>query len=430
MYGATFALTALSVLFVFSLPAPLRPKTSIGLMTLISATAFGLMMYIRGRRLTWLHPKTWEPIYYAVFSYVTAVLLSLVFTKTIQDTTPLKLLLSGVALFLIAGELRPTERMKRTGIHVLGFVAVGIATLGLLQTIFPDFMNMIAKGFLQGRNAYGIAIEFNRGRLLHWGALVFVFPFFYASALLVSWKKEFWTTIYVVYGYAITFMVMAVSNFRWLFVVFLVVSVGFGLYAKRAKLISGKKLYYIGLAIALTFVAGMILANAVFGYNLLDRFLLKDAHRDVTESLGRVTLYNQALTVFQAYPVFGAGYGNYFSVVWPFPHMQYFSIFDQFEPFPVPIAAHNEFYTVLAETGIVGFISYLLLVYFIGKRLFLLVSNVYLGRTDKVFALALASSYVAICLYILFENMYPQNIAYLLFVGIVAHRWITPDTTS
>lgn len=430
LYGATIAVATLSVLFVFSLPSPLHPRTSIGLMTLISIGAFLLMVGMKGKRLSWLSRKTWVPVHYALFGYFTAVLLSLLFTKTIQDTTPLKLLLSGVALFLITGEIRPTAREKQWFVYVMGFVAVCIATLGWLQTMFPDVMNVIAEVFLHGRNAYGITIEFNRGRLLHWGALIFVFPFFYASTLMVSWKSRFWTTMYIVYGYAAILTVMAVSNFRWLFVVFLVVSFGFGLYAQRAKLISAKKVYYIGLAVTIAFVAGMIVARFAFGYNLLDRFLFRDAHRDITESLGRVTLYNQALTVFQAYPIFGAGYGNYFSVVWPFPHMQYFSIFDQFEPFPVPIAAHNEFYTVLAETGLLGFVSYLLLVYFIGKRIFILIFQTVLGRSDKIFALTLGSSYAAIVLYIIFENMYPQNIAYLLIMGAIAHRWIAPTNTS
>lgn len=430
MYGATIAVTTLSVLFVFSLPAPLHPRTSIGLMTLVSISAFLLMVGMKGTQLSWLSRKMWTPVHYALFGYLTAVLLSLLFTKTIQDTTPLKLLLSGVAFFLITGEIRPTKREKQWFVYVIGFVAVCIATLGWLQTVFPDIMNVIAEDFLHGRNAYGITIEFNRGRLLHWGALIFVFPFFYASTLMVSWKSRFWTTMYIVYGYAAILTVMAVSNFRWLFLVFLAVSFGFGLYAQREKLISAKKLYYIGLAVAIAFVAGMIVARLVFGYNLLDRFLFRDAHRDITESLGRVTLYNQALTVFQAYPIFGAGYGNYFSVVWPFPHMQYFSIFDQFEPFPVPVAAHNEFYTVLAETGLLGFFSYLLLVYFIGKRIFILVFQTALGRLDKIFALTLGSSYTAIVLYIIFENMYPQNIAYLLIIGAIAHRWIASINTS
>ncbi len=430
MYGATLALTTLSILFVFTLPSPLHPRTSIGLMMLIGFGGLVLMVSIRGKRLLWLSRRSWEPVHYALLGYVTAVLLSLAFTKTAQDTTPLKLLLSGVALFLMAGELRPAVRQKRIGIHCLGALAVGIATLGWLQTMFPDAMNLIAKDFLRGRSAYGIAIEFNRGRLLHWGALIFIFPFFYASTMLLPWRSRLWTTLYIAYGYVAIFAVMAVSNFRWLFLVFLAVSAGYFLYIYRNKLLPAKKIYYIALSGVLTFFLGVTVAHFVFGYNLLDRFLLKDAHRDITESLGRVTLYNQALTVFQAYPIFGAGFGNYFSVVWPFPHMQYYSGFDQFEPFPVPIAAHNEFFTVLAETGALGLLSYLVLVYFIGKRLYFLIFRFSLNFLDRIFALTLGSAYGAIVLFILFENMYPQNLAYLLFIGITAHRWIAPMRTT
>lgn len=430
LFVITLLLTIISVLFVFTLPEPIRPRTSIGFM--ISLAVFGtvISVLIKGTKLTWLNRQTWEPLHYAVFSYVVAVLLSLVFTKTIQDTTPLKLLLSGVALFLMAGEFLPTDRHKQLLIHSIGAIAVIIATLGWLQIVFPGIMNAIAEEFLHGRSAYGITIEFDRGRLLHWGALVFIFPFFYASTLLLSWRSRIWTSLYIVYGYSAMLMVVAVSNFRWLFIVFFVVSAGFFWYAYRAGFITKKKIYYIGLTIMPALLVGVIVAHFIFGYSLLDRFLLKDTHRDITETLGRVTLYNQALTVFQAYPIFGAGYGNYYSVVWPFPHMQYFSVFDQFELVPVPIAAHNEFYTVLAETGVFGFISYLLMVYLIGKRLFIHIFKTPTRTLDHILALTLGASYAAIFLYIMFENMYPQNIAFLLFIGAVSHKWIISVHTS
>ena len=68
--------------------------------------------------------------------------------------------------------------------------------------------------------------------------------------------------------------------------------------------------------------------------------------------------------------------------------------------------------------------------YLIGKRLFMLVTSIPLGQLDKIFALTLAASYAAIVLYIVFENMYPQNIAYVLLVGIIAHQWIAAKRSS
>lgn len=423
MYSLVFITAMLSVSFVFVLPQPIRPHTSIGLIGGISLFSLAFLMVQKEKRKEFFSVTAWKHIDYLVVLYVVAVLLSLIFTTTIQDTTPIKLLFSGVIMYFLSNTLRPTEMQKRVLIHVFGVLAVGIASLGVLQVIVPNIMNPLAEKFLRGSNAYGITIEFERGRLLHWGSLIFIFTFFYTSALLLHWNKRIWTTLYVLYGFVVICFVMVMGNFRWTFLVFAVVSFLYGLAVYRIRLLSPKRVFYIVATSIVMIMIGMFFARMIFGYNLLDRFLFKDGHRDFVESMGRVTLYNQALTVFQSYPLFGAGYGNYYFVVWPFPHMKYYSIFDQYEPTPVPIAAHNEFYTVLAETGILGLFSYILLIYFIGKRLYVLIHR-RLQPIDMLLAVSLGTSYLAIILYVLFENMYPQNIIYVLLMGSIAYRWI------
>lgn len=429
MYVMTVVMAILSVIFVFTLPDPLRPKTSIGAMNMLAIAALIITLFAKGKRTVFLEKKRWEAIHYAVTAYAIAVLLSLLFTPTIQDSTPLRLLFSGVIMFWLSQEITPTERYKKLFIHILGGVALCIALLSLLQVAAPGLMNSIAEKYLRGRAAYGITIEFSRGRLLHWGVLVFIFPFFYSSSLLLDWKARVWTLLYVVGGYAAMLGSMIISNFRGAFLVFIGATIAYVLYARHVGYITAKKIYYIAGLFVVALIFGLIIARSVLGYNLLDRFLLRDSYRDVTETLGRITLFDQALTVFQSYPFFGAGYGNYYSVVWPFPHMQYFSIFDQFEPYPVPIAAHNEFYTVLAETGIVGFLSFLLVVCLIGTRLYKLMFMSRLSDIDKLFALTLGTSYGTIATYIWFENMYPQNIVYLLLMGAMATHWIKSKTS-
>ncbi len=426
IYAITIVMAILSVVFVFTLPDPIRPKTSIGSMNMLAAIALILTVVIKKRRAMFLQKAQWKAIHYAVVAYTVAVLVSLLYTQTIQDSTPLRILFSGVVMFWVSQEIQPTDRQKAMLIHVLGAVAFCIALLSLLQVAFPDLMNSIASTYLRGRAAYGITVEFNRGRLLHWGVLVFIFPFFYTSSLLLNWRARIWTLLYVATGYAAVLGSMIISNFRGAFLVFIGASFAYGLYAKRLGYITTKRVYYIAGLFVVALIFGLIIAKGVLGYNLLDRFLLQNSNRDVAETLGRITLFDQALTVFQSYPLFGAGYGNYYSVVWPFPHMQYFSIFDQFETYPVPIAAHNEFYTVLAETGMFGFLSFLFVICLIGTRLYALMFTQRLSHIDTLFTLTLGVSYMTIATYIWFENMYPQNIVYLLVMGAIATRWIKP----
>jgi len=412
----------LSVLFVFSIPPPIRPKTSIGIIMLNAVLAMSLSFLVHGSRQQWIRFQSWGPLDFAVVWYTTACLLSLLFTKTIQDTTPLKLLLSGVALYFVAQNIPSSPRRMTWIIHILGVVSVGIATLGLLQVAIPNLMNSIADLYLHGRESYGISIEFNRGRLLHWGVLVFIFPFFYASAILIPWRKRFWTTLYVVYGYVAILGALIVANFRWAFIVYTLGTILFMWIMHIWKQLSWERIRAISLTTAFIGVIGITIARAAFGYNLIDRFLFRDSHRDFTESLGRITLFDQALTVFEAFPLVGAGFGNYYSVVWPFPHQRYFSIFDQIEVFPVPIASHNEILTVLAETGIMGLLGYLLMIYLIGKQLLCRIVHER-SLVGRLFYFTIGVSYISIFIYVIFENMYPQNIVYILIMGSIAAHW-------
>lgn len=393
-------------------------------MNLLMLVGFAIAFLMRGGRMALFTPARWGTLHYAITLYFIAVMASLIAAPTIYDSTPFRLLSSGVLLFWLSQEIQPTKSQKLFFVHVLGGTAVVVAVLSLLQMAFPLLMNSFAEKYLLGRAAYGITIEFQRGRLLHWGALLFIFPFFYSSTLLLRWRSSIWVTLYVVLGYLSILASLVIANFRWTFLVFVITSFMYILHAKRFSLLSSRKLAYVLSLVAVATVVGLVSARLVLGYNLLDRFLLRNAHRDIQETVGRITLYSQAITAFQAYPLLGAGYGNYYSVVWPFPHMQYFSIFDQFEPIPVPIASHNEFYTVLSETGIFGFVFFLLMVYFIGKNIYLPLFRSRLTRVDTVLTLSVWISFFAIFLYVWFENIYPQNIAYILLLGGIMARWV------
>jgi O-antigen ligase len=179
----------------------------------------------------------------------------------------------------------------------------------------------------------------------------------------------------------------------------------------------------LGALLAVIIQVGILVATFVFGYNLIDRFLLSNAQRDIVETSGRILLYDQATTIFLANPIFGAGYGNYYSVVSPFPLLQLFRLLYTLKPMPVPIAAHNEFFTVLAETGILGFIGFLLLLYFTVKQAFVLMFRRTLSPVDRLLLVSIWTSLLAYCLYVIFENMFPQNIIYLLMLAGVAHGW-------
>lgn len=431
IYLCILLIGALSVSFVFTLPPPIRPRTSVGIMNVVAALAFVICLFVKGRRAAFFSFQRWGLLQYGAIGYLLAVSASMIVATRLDDFTPFRLLIVGIVVLFLIPEIRPSEQKKRIFIHTFAFLSFVFALLSILQAVFPNVMNSVADRLLPGRYAYGISIEFNRGRLLHWGALTFIFPFFYASMYLFGRNDRIWKTIYVFGGFVIHIGAIVMSNFRGEFMIFTLVTVFFLFISLRRGYISWRNIWYLVLLSVLTGIAALIYAKAVLGYSLLERFIFSNPYRDVTDTLGRITLFNQALTVFLSSPIVGVGYGNYFSAVWPFTTLQYFSVFDSTLAVPLSIASHNEFYTSLAETGVFGFMGLLLIIYVIGKTVFrAIVYSNHSTSTNNLLVLAVGASYSAIILYIWFENIYPQNIIYILLLGGVATHWLPSNMRS
>lgn len=397
---------------------------------MLSFLLLALTVFVQRDFFAWLRIDRWHVIDVSVVFYFLVATLSLVFTETIQDVTPFRLLISGFLVYFLVQTHRLTSKEKRTFIHVLGGVAVLISAISLMQVAFPELMNAIADTYFKGRAAYGLSLEFQRGRLLHWGALIFVYPFFYSSVLLLKWRDRIWYALYALVGYISIMASMIMANFRWTFLVFALGTLLSFMLMLRVKLVNLRKLLLIGVFTVFIGVVGAFIAEMTFGYNLWDRFLLQNSHRDITETSGRILLLDQAATVFLAYPITGAGYGNYYSMVTPFPMMQLFRLLYVMKPQPIPLASHNEFFTVLAETGILGLIGFLLIGYFTAIQMYVLIRTRVLSLENRLLAITFFVSFVSYGLYVLFENMFPQNIIYILLIAGAAGGWTKENRSN
>jgi len=107
----------------------------------------------------------------------------------------------------------------------------------------------------------------------------------------------------MILGTSVIILAFIMSNFRWTFIVFFIISL---LYTKVLSYfhylskISIIRIVVFGLVISLV---GLFLAKSLFGYSLLERFLLVNKVRDVNDTLGRTMLFNQALNVFLSSPL-------------------------------------------------------------------------------------------------------------------------------
>lgn len=424
-------LIALSVLMVFSFPSFIKPKSSVGMMNVLTLVlcVMSVPSLLRKIKQTNLYYGSLMDVLVIVF-YI-ANLVSLLNAPRTQDMTPFRLLSSGILIYFSLRLWEPDQNQKIFFIHCLGLLTVIIASVSILQGLFPSLLNSVAERYFGGRSAYGLDLEFERGRLLHWGSIILTFPFYWVSILLLKPINSFKKYAYILLGTSMVLLAFIMSNFRWTVMVFLIISILFAKVLYYFNFLSKKSIVrIILLSLIVTFV-GLYLAKSLLGYNLVERFLLVNKVRDIDDTLGRTMLFNQALNVFFSSPLIGVGTGNYYSLVSPFQHLSYFSIFDQFKLLLVPVASHNELLTILAETGVMGFLSWLLIMYVAVKKMILFIINSCIFSTvDTLLLFASALSFGSYILYTLFENIFPQNIIYIVVLIGICDTWIKPKHTN
>lgn len=414
----------LSTMLVFTLPSPIRPKTSIGQM--------GALLILLSVWIGWSQKLKVIAFFrsliiadFLVLLYLLTSAVSEFFAYRISQEISLRLITYAAVFYFILRISGISQQALNWLLAYLSHAAIFIASLTLSQLIFPTLFNSIASEYFFGKEAYGLTIEFGRGRLFPWGGSIFLSPFFYAYALPRFFTGLLKDKIYFFAGFSLLTISLLASNFRWTFLVYSIVTTFLIKFFINKKYLTRKIVYMFLVFFLVVSWIGLASAEYVFGYDLLDRILLREHHRDVEETLGRFTLYDQGINVFLSSPILGVGPGNYYDLVNAFVHTKYFSIFDQYAPFLVPIASHNELLTVLAETGVVGFIILVVFVYIIFHRLVDLYHNrENLEKIDQLFLIAMMGSFVTLVLYTLFENLFPQN--YVFFFGLAAIVFAIP----
>jgi len=102
------------------------------------------------------------PMDVLIILFYCANLISLLSSPRIQDITPFRLLSSGILVYFSLRLWEPDKKQKLWIIHGLGLLTVFIASISILQGMFPSVFNSIAGRYFSGRSAYGLDVEFER----------------------------------------------------------------------------------------------------------------------------------------------------------------------------------------------------------------------------------------------------------------------------
>lgn len=419
----------LGTLIIFSSPLPVRPKTSIGMLTGTSIIML-LLLFIQYKnkkiRTTVVLSADW-----LIVGFVAINALSLLGSPRVFDSTTFRLLLSAVVQYITLRLLPLSSKEKRMTIAVIGTTTLLVAAISVFQVVFRNQAIVLAKKYLFGDAAFSLSWDLERGRAPQWGNIVVSFPLWILSLLLFKSEKKQIFRLYALCGLILIPLSFVVSNFRWLTFCFFIGLTVFIVPLVRHKILSLSVVKKAGAALFGIFLIGVLLASTVFHYNLIDRLLLKEKQRDVVFTLGRSFLYQQAFSAFLSSPFVGIGTGNYRHIVERPVILHFYDATNQTGDSSVvetdrePVSSHNELLTVLAETGALGLGFFILLGYVVVSHLFFVVrTKPVLGKTNKlVYSVAFLVSILMYFLIGLFENLTPNALVLLFFVYAASLSW-------
>ncbi len=194
-------------------------------------------------------------------------------------------------------------------------------------------------------------------------ALAFKIPF---VLQLFFNKKRFYIKFLLLTLISIAFFLIFLLTARAAFVsitlcgIFLLVFSSLGYFLHKNSHYLKPLAYIVPLLLALTFF------NLVEGndesLNIQNRVdLIVEGDESISQ---RIRFYSHAIKQFSLTPFLGVGVGN-----WKIESIKYDS--ENIYSYVVPYFAHNDFLEILAETGIIGFIPYLLFILYIFKIIYL-----------------------------------------------------------
>ena len=268
-----------------------------------------------------------------------------------------------ITFYLLVKDKRNFQRLNKF-ILISGFVLVGIE---LIFVAFADKLIPILNVVLQQEvfDAYLTNIE--RGRYSMDMNIELFLPF----SLYLILKSKKWarfrkiSLFFTLALIAITFF----SNFRTR-----VVNLLFALFAslliffkKQENFLNPKnikRLLPLGALLILPVVAAILLSSAVYSFNILDRFALKNESEDVGTLTFRINAGKKSIELFKSSPLFGVGLGNYGNYSEERTQFE-FHLLNQRNRLTYQelgsYSPHNVLFSVLAESGVFGITTFLIL---------------------------------------------------------------------
>jgi len=277
--------------------------------------------------------------------------------------------ISVYLIFLLAFHLinNSSERIKK----IFDFVIITGLICLFFEFIYIIFNNQITNlfnVFLQEEVLATYFFNINRGRFYLYITYELFLPFFlykiYQNIKLSHIKNTF---IYFVVSIFLIFL-SVFSNFRRpiLLNIFSIIFYLYFIFKRSTKKI--KKIYstFVIVSIMTIFVT-ISISNSLFSFNVVDRFVLSDKLEDVGSLNFRVDSFKNAIDMFKSEPIFGVGLGNYKYYVGKPIETYYYSSNNQ-KIVISDVNPHSIISRTIAETGLFGIFSLIIMLLYFIKR--------------------------------------------------------------
>jgi len=316
---------------------------------------------------------------------------------------------SVIFLYLILKSLAQTDANYFAFLFQLYLmVIVPVGLFGLLQYLLA-LSGVILPGVLKGGNYFRIPATFYDANHLPPFISTGLFFFLGFSFLAKDVKRKLGFLI-------LSLLLVMVSVLTFSRSGFLGTAVGclsFGFLSVQKGF--GKKLLPLVL-ILLVFVGGVLYFSHRTHYSLVDRMF-----KSLTDPAEKSTVAHYELLLgewqlFLDHPLLGVGYGGFSEAFRASPYSQGHTWIDPVKDIRLP--AHSIWLETLTETGVVGFIPYLIFMLLVAKALFTGLSQASTAQ-DKIYLMAFISGFLALLSGGIFYSYNLLFFWYFIFTGLI-----------
>lgn len=232
---------------------------------------------------------------------------------------------------------------------------------------------------------------------------------------------------------SLTLILLLMTRGVWvaLFVSTFTILVVYFVFLRKEKLFAEHKKTLFSIVFPVVF--GLVVLLAVTGFDskdLLKRHIKEAANTEEGNTSHRIDIWKKSVHLIKQSPIIGIGAGN-----WKIDILQYDVTIDNGKGLIVPRRTHNDYITVITETGILGFIGYfsffVLALFYILKIL-----RKSKDKEDKIFIMALMFALVGYMTYSFFsfprERIAPQIFLNIVFAFIYYnhHKITNPESKT